>query len=52
MFMAQTSDELCKRGVTREEADIFASLSHKRTEESIDGNVFSEEIVPVKHQTG
>ena len=53
MFMAQTSDELCKRvGVTREEADIFASLSHKRTEESIDGNIFSEEIVPVETPNG
>ena len=53
MFMAQTSDELCKRvGVTREEADIFASLSHKRTEESIDGGVFSEEIVPVETSNG
>jgi acetyl-CoA acyltransferase 2 len=53
MFMAQTSDELCKRvGVTREEADIFASLSHKRTEESVDGGLFSDEIVSVETPNG
>ena len=35
-FMAQTSDELCKRlNVTREQADSFAALSHQRTEASI-----------------
>ncbi len=53
MFMAQTSDELCKRvGVTREEADVFASLSHKRTEKSVDGGIFSNEIVPVETSSG
>ncbi|MED5485484.1 MAG: thiolase family protein, partial [Candidatus Thermoplasmatota archaeon] len=53
MFMAQTSDELCKRvGVTREEADEFAVLSHSRTEYSVDNNLFSEEIVPVETPSG
>ncbi|MGB1845895.1 MAG: acetyl-CoA C-acyltransferase, partial [Candidatus Poseidoniaceae archaeon] len=48
LFMAQTSDELCKRkGVTREEVDAFAALSHGRTEASIDNGLFEEEIVPV-----
>jgi acetyl-CoA acetyltransferase family protein len=49
LFMAQTSDELCKRvGVNREEADNFAALSHKRTEKSVDENLFSNEIVSVE----
>ncbi len=49
LFMAQTSDELCKRvGVNREEADDFAALSHKRTEKSVGGNLFSNEIVSVE----
>ena len=48
LFMAQTSDELCKRkGVTREEVDEFAALSHARTASSIDNDVFADEIVPV-----
>lgn len=48
LFMAQTSDELCKRkGVTREEIDEFAALSHARTTSSIENDVFEQEIVPV-----
>ncbi|MEC7508649.1 MAG: acetyl-CoA C-acyltransferase, partial [Candidatus Thermoplasmatota archaeon] len=48
LFMAQTSDELCRRkGVTREEIDTFAALSHARTTASIDNDVFADEIVPV-----
>lgn len=48
LFMAQTSDELCRRkGVTREEIDAFAALSHARASASIDNDVFSDEIVPV-----
>ncbi|MEC8520209.1 MAG: acetyl-CoA C-acyltransferase [Candidatus Thermoplasmatota archaeon] len=48
LFMAQTSDELCRRkGVTREEIDTFAALSHARTIASIDNDVFADEIVPV-----
>jgi acetyl-CoA acyltransferase 2 len=48
-FMAQTSDELCRRlGVSREQADAFAALSHQRTEESIRKGTWMEEIVPVK----
>lgn len=52
-FMAQTSDELCKRvGVTREEADHFAARSHIRTRNSVDNNLFSNEIVSVKTLEG
>ena len=48
LFMAQTSDELCRRkGVTRGEIDTFAALSHSRTTASIDNDVFADEIVPV-----
>ena len=48
LFMAQTSDELCRRkGVTREEIDTFAALSHARTTTSIEHDVFEQEIVPV-----
>ena len=48
LFMAQTSDELCKRkGITREEIDTFAALSHARTCTSIDNDVFADEIVAV-----
>lgn len=47
-FMAQTSDELCKRkGVTREETDEFAALSHSRTAASIENNIWEQEIVAV-----
>ena len=48
LFMAQTSDEICKRkGVTREEIDEFAALSHARTTASIENDVFEQEIVQV-----
>jgi acetyl-CoA acetyltransferase family protein len=48
LFMAQTSDELCKRkGVTREEIDAFAALSHTRTAASIEAGLFEQEITPV-----
>ena len=48
-FMAQTSDELCRRvGVTREETDAYAVLSHTRTENSVDNGVWSNEIVDVE----
>ena len=47
-FMAQTSDEICKRkGVTREETDEYAALSHSRTAASIENNIWEQEIVPV-----
>ena len=47
-FMAQTSDEICKRkGVTREETDEFAALSHSRTANSIDSGIWEQEIVNV-----
>ena len=39
-FMAQTSDEICKRkGVTREETDEFAAMSHSRTAKSIETGI-------------
>ena len=49
LFMAQTSDELCRRkGITREQCDEFAVMSHQRIQASIDGGLFLEhEIVPV-----
>ena len=48
LFMAQTSDELCKRkGVTREEIDAFAALSHSRTAASVEAGLFEQEITPV-----
>ena len=47
-FMAQTSDEICKRkGVTREETDEFAALSHSRVVNSIENNIWEQEIVKV-----
>ena len=47
-FMAQTSDEICKRkGVTREETDEFAALSHSRVASSIENNIWEQEIVKV-----
>ena len=47
-FMAQTSDEICKRkGVTREETDEFAALSHARTANSIDNDIWEQEVVKV-----
>jgi len=47
-FMAQTSDEICRRkGITREETDNFAALSHSRTASSIKSGKWEEEIVPV-----
>ena len=52
-FMAQTSDELCRRvGVTREETDAYAVLSHTRTENSVDNGVWSNEIVDVETTNG
>ena len=51
-FMAQTSDEICKRkGVTREETDEFAAMSHARTAASIDSGVWEQEIVSVNDVT-
>ena len=53
MFMAQTSDELCRRkGVKREQADEYAALSHQRTESSIKSGVWQKEVVPVETSDG
>ena len=53
MFMAQTSDELCRRkGVVREQADEFAAMSHQRTENSILSGIWNQEIVPVNTHDG
>ena len=47
-FMAQTSDEICKRkGVTREETDEFAALSHARVVNSIEQDIWEQEVVKV-----
>ncbi len=51
-FMAQTSDEICKRkGVTREETDEFAAMSHSRTAKSIAEGIWEQEVVPVNEVT-
>jgi acetyl-CoA acetyltransferase family protein len=51
--MAQTSDKLCAQvGVSREETDAFAVLSHSRTEKSVDNGVWAEEIVNVETVDG
>lgn len=51
-FMAQTSDEICKRkGVTRQETDEFAAMSHSRTAKSIEEGIWEQEIVPVNEVT-
>jgi acetyl-CoA acyltransferase 2 len=48
LFMAQTSDELCRRkNIDRVSIDEFAALSHQRTAKSIDENIFEQEIVTV-----
>jgi len=53
MFMAQTSDELCRRkGVLREQADEYAALSHQRTESSVSSGAWENEIVPVETPDG
>ncbi len=47
-FMAQTSDELCRRKeISREETDSFAALSHSRTAASIDSGKWAKEIVSI-----
>ena len=53
MFMAQTSDELCRRkGVEREQADEYAAMSHQRTEASISSGAWKQEVVPVDTPDG
>ena len=53
MFMAQTSDELCRRkGVVREQADEYAAISHQRTESSVSSGTWEQEVVPVRTADG
>ena len=53
MFMAQTSDELCRRkGVEREQADEYAAMSHQRTESSVTSGTWENEVVPVDTADG
>ena len=53
MFMAQTSDELCRRkGVEREQADEYAAMSHQRTESSVSSGTWEQEVVPVRTADG
>ena len=53
MFMAQTSDELCRRkGVEREQADEYAAMSHQRTESSVSSGTWEQEVVPVDTADG
>tara|TARA_Y100000588_G_scaffold159560_1_gene173493 strand:- start:579 stop:1811 length:1233 start_codon:yes stop_codon:yes gene_type:complete len=52
-FMAQTSDELCRRkGVVREEVDEYAAMSHQRTEASVSSGAWKKEIVNVETKDG
>tara|TARA_B100001123_G_scaffold346959_1_gene395672 strand:- start:7458 stop:8690 length:1233 start_codon:yes stop_codon:yes gene_type:complete len=52
-FMAQTSDELCRRkGVVREEVDEYAAMSHQRTEASVSSGVWENEVVNVETKDG
>ena len=53
MFMAQTSDELCRRkGVEREQADEYAAMSHQRTESSVSSGTWEPEVVAVDTDDG
>ena len=53
MFMAQTSEELCRRkGVEREQADEYAAMSHQRTESSVSSGIWEQEVVPVETADG
>mgnify|MGYP003323042871 CR=1 FL=1 len=53
MFMAQTSDELCRRkGIVREEADEYAAMSHQRTESSVSSGIWQDEVVSVETPDG
>ena len=53
MFMAQTSDVLCRRkGVEREQADEYAAMSHQRTESSVSSGTWENEVVPVDTADG
>jgi len=53
MFMAQTSDELCRRkGVVREEADEYAAMSHQRTESSVSSGIWQDEVISVETPDG
>ena len=53
MFMAQTSDELCRRkGVEREQADEYAAMSHQRTDSSVSSGTWENEVVPVDTADG
>ena len=53
MFMAQTSDELCRRkGIVREEADEYAAMSHQRTESSVSSGIWQDEVVSVQTPDG
>lgn len=52
-FMAQTSDELCRRvGISREQADNFAAKSHQKTERSISEGTWEQEVVDVETPEG
>jgi len=53
MFMAQTSDELCRRkGILRGQADEYAAMSHQRTESSVSSGVWEGEIISVETPDG
>lgn len=52
ILMPQTADKLAAmKGVTREDCDKFALLSHQRAAKAIKEGVFKEQIVPVEIKT-
>ena len=52
LVMPQTADKLAEmKGVTREDCDKFALLSHQRAAKAVAGGVFKDEIVPVEVKT-
>ena len=49
LYMAQTAENVARKyGVTREDQDAFAALSHKRAAEAQAGDKLKEEIQPVE----
>ena len=51
--MAMTGERVAEKfGITRQEADRFALLSHTRAFKAIQEGKFSEEIIPVQTSTG
>lgn len=53
LSMGQTAEELATRfNITREAMDAYALQSHQRLAEAIDGDLFTQEIVPLYDRQG